>query len=78
VTVRGNEIGALAGDRFGEIALIDEGRRMAEVTAESDVESSVLASWQFRPFIQDVPDVAWALVQSLGQRIARDTESGGS
>ena len=76
VTVRGNQVRELsAGDHFGEIALIDEGTRMAEVTADSDVETYVLASWQFRPFIQDHPDVAWALMQSLVQRIVRDNES---
>jgi CRP-like cAMP-binding protein len=76
VTVRGNQVRVLgAGDHFGEIALIDEGPRMAEVTADSDVETYVLASWQFRPFIQDHPDVAWALMQSLVQRIVRDSES---
>jgi CRP/FNR family cyclic AMP-dependent transcriptional regulator len=77
VTVKGKPRPALtAGDHFGEIALIDEGPRMAEVIAESDVETYVLASWQFRPFVQDHPDVAWALMQSLVQRIVRDNESG--
>ena len=76
VTVRGNQVRALkAGDHFGEIALIDEGPRMAEVIADSDVEAYVLASWQFRPFVQDHPDVAWALMQSLVQRIVRDSEA---
>ena len=76
VTVRGNQVRALkAGDHFGEIALIDQGPRMAEVTADSDVEAYVLASWQFRPFVQDHPDIAWALMQSLVQRIVRDSEA---
>ena len=61
-----------AGDHFGEIALIDDGPRMAEVTAETDLECFALASWQFRPFVQDHPDVAWALMQSLVKRIVRD------
>lgn len=73
VAVGGDQVRELkAGDHFGEVALIDEGTRMAEVKAESDVETYVLASWQFRPFIQDHPDVAWALMQSLVQRIVRD------
>jgi CRP/FNR family transcriptional regulator, cyclic AMP receptor protein len=73
VAVGGDQLRELkAGDHFGEIALIDEGTRMAEVRAESDVETYVLASWQFRPFIQDHPDVAWALMQSLVKRIVRD------
>jgi CRP-like cAMP-binding protein len=72
VSAGGKQVGSLkSGDHFGEIALIDEGPRMAAVTAESDVETYVLASWQFRPFVQDHPDVAWALMQSLVQRIVR-------
>ena len=73
MTVAGNRVGALkAGDHFGEVALIDEGTRMAEVTAETDLECYALAAWQFRPFVQDHPDVAWALMQSLVKRIVRD------
>jgi CRP/FNR family transcriptional regulator, cyclic AMP receptor protein len=73
VTLEGNRVRALkTGDHFGEIALIDDGPRMAEVTAETDVECYVLAAWQFRPFVQDHPDVAWALLQSLVTRIVRD------
>ncbi len=62
-----------AGDHFGEIALIDEGPRMADVTADTDLRCYALAAWQFRPFVQDHPDVAWALLQSLVKRVVRDT-----
>jgi CRP-like cAMP-binding protein len=73
VTLEGNSVRTLkTGDHFGEVALIDDGPRMAEVTAETDVECYVLAAWQFRPFVQDHPDVAWALLQSLVKRIVRD------
>jgi CRP/FNR family transcriptional regulator, cyclic AMP receptor protein len=76
VTVAGNRVRALqAGDHFGEVALIDEGPRMAEVTADTDLECYALAAWQFRPFVQDHPDVAWALMQSLVKRIVRDAVS---
>jgi CRP-like cAMP-binding protein len=60
------------GDHFGEIALIDDGPRTAEVTADTDLECYALASWQFRPFVQEHPDVAWALLQSLVKRLYRD------
>jgi CRP-like cAMP-binding protein len=60
-----------AGDHFGEVALIDDGVRTAAVTAETDVECFVLPAWQFRAIVHDNPDVAWALLQSLVQRIAR-------
>jgi CRP-like cAMP-binding protein len=74
VKVGGRKLrGALGpGDHFGEIALIDDGVRAGEVSAETDLECYALAAWQFRPFVQDHPDVAWALLQSLVQRIVRD------
>jgi CRP/FNR family cyclic AMP-dependent transcriptional regulator len=76
VTVGGNRVRALkAGDHFGEIALIDDGPRMAEVTADTDLECYALAAYEFRPFVQDHPDVAWALMQSLVKRIVRDAEA---
>ena len=48
---------------------------MAEATADSDLECSALAASQFRLFVQDHPDVAWALMQSLVKRIVRDAAS---
>jgi CRP-like cAMP-binding protein len=75
VSVKGQTIRSLgAGDHFGEVALIDDGPRMAEVTAETDMECYALPAWQFRAFVKDHPDVAWALMQSLVKRIVRDTE----
>ena len=74
VSIRGETIRSLgAGEHFGEVALIDDGPRMAEVTAETDMECFVLPAWQFRAFVKDHPDVAWALMQSLVKRIVRDT-----
>jgi CRP-like cAMP-binding protein len=67
--------GLKEGDHFGEIALIDEGPRMAEVRANDEVTCYALATWQFRPFVRDHPDVAWALMQSLVQRLARDPQA---
>jgi CRP-like cAMP-binding protein len=59
VTVKGDRVRTLmAGDHFGEIALIDDGPRMAEVTADTDLECYALAAYAFRPFVQDHPDVA--------------------
>lgn len=76
VSVRGDRIRTLvAGDHFGEIALIDDGPRMAEVTADTDLECYALAAYAFRPFVQEHPDVAWALMQSLVKRIIRDNDA---
>ena len=63
-----------AGDYFGEIALIDDGPRTARITADSDVHCFGLTAWEFRPFVQAHPDVAWSLLETLAQRV-REAES---
>jgi CRP/FNR family cyclic AMP-dependent transcriptional regulator len=62
-----------AGDHFGEIALIDGGPRTARITADTDLRCYGLTSWEFRPFVQVHPDVAWALLETLAQRL-RDAQ----
>jgi CRP-like cAMP-binding protein len=57
------------GDYFGEVALIDEGRRSASITAATDVRCYGLTPWEFRPFVEEHPDIAWALLQTLAQRL---------
>jgi CRP/FNR family cyclic AMP-dependent transcriptional regulator len=57
------------GDYFGEIALIDEGTRSATITAATDVTAYGLTSWEFKPFVEDHPEVAWALLKTLAQRL---------
>ena len=74
VKVKGKTIRTWPGEHFGEVALIDDGPRMAEINAETDLECFALPAWQFRAFIKDHPDVAWALMQSLVKRIVRDAE----
>jgi len=63
-----------AGDHVGEVALIDDGPRTAEITADTDVDCYVLPAWQFRSIVSEHPDVAWALLRSLVQRVVRDAE----
>jgi CRP/FNR family transcriptional regulator, cyclic AMP receptor protein len=74
VSVDGKPLHVLkAGDHFGEVALIDEGPRTAEVTADTELTCYALTAWQFRPFVRDHPDVAWALMRSLVDRLVRNT-----
>jgi len=61
-----------SGDHFGEIALIDEGPRTARITAQTDVRCFGLTAWDFRPFVQSQPEVAWALLQTLVKRYRAD------
>jgi CRP/FNR family transcriptional regulator, cyclic AMP receptor protein len=58
-----------AGDYFGEIALIDEGTRSATITAATDVVAYGMTSWEFKPFVEDHPQVAWALLETLARRL---------
>jgi pyruvate,water dikinase len=70
VSVGGQTKGSLApGDYFGEIALIDGGERTATVTAATDLVCLGLTYWDFRPFVQSNPSIAWGLLQSLAKRL---------
>ena len=70
VNVGGQDVHTLGpGDHLGEIALIDGGRRSATVTAETDLHCYAMSAWEFRPLVQENPDMAWALVQALVKRL---------
>ena len=70
VVVDGNKVGTLtAGDYFGEIALIDDGKRTASVMAATDLRCWVLPPWEFRPWVKENPEVAWALLETLAARL---------
>jgi CRP-like cAMP-binding protein len=56
------------GDHFGEVALIDDGVRSASITAATDLLCYGLTPWEFRPFVEDHPQVAWALLETLARR----------
>jgi CRP/FNR family cyclic AMP-dependent transcriptional regulator len=57
------------GDYFGEMAVMDEGIRSASVTAATDVRSYFLTPWEFRPFVEEHPQVAWTLLHNLARRL---------
>jgi CRP/FNR family cyclic AMP-dependent transcriptional regulator len=63
-----------AGDYFGEMALIDGDDRTASVHAQSDLRCAAMTTWNFRPFVKDHPDVAWALLTALVKRV-REAQS---
>jgi CRP/FNR family cyclic AMP-dependent transcriptional regulator len=70
VQVGGERTGTLGpGDHFGEIALIDDLPRSATITATSDLRCYGLTSWEFRPFVEEHPQVAWPLLQTLARRL---------
>jgi CRP/FNR family cyclic AMP-dependent transcriptional regulator len=70
VSLKGEIIRTLApGDHFGEIALIDEGPRSASITATTDLRCRGMAAWEFRAFVQEHPEVAWPLLETLTSRL---------
>src|SRR5215208_3393241 len=78
VSLRGEIVRTLRpGDHFGEIALIDEGPRSATVTASTDLRCRGMAAWEFRSFVQEHPEVAWPLLETLASRL-RDAEGRGA
>jgi CRP/FNR family cyclic AMP-dependent transcriptional regulator len=75
VTVHGQEVGRLGpGDAFGEMALIDKSARSATVKADGEVHGYQLPVWSFRPIVESHPEMAWALLEALAQRV-RTAES---
>lgn len=70
VSIAGEDRAALGpGDYFGEVALIDDGARTASITAVTDLLCYGMTPWEFRPFVEEHPQVAWTLLQTLAKRL---------
>jgi len=70
VSVGGEERATLGpGDFFGEIALVDEGTRSATIMAATDLRCYGLTAWEFRPFVEEHPQVAWPLLKQMARRL---------
>ena len=76
VTIRGEPRTKLGpGDYFGEIALLDEGARIATVKAVTGLECYGLTLWEFRPLVEENGVIGWKLLQTLARelRVAEQT-----
>ncbi len=70
VTVHGNVVGNLGpGSSFGEVALVDKSARSATVTATTPMVAYALPVWCFRPFVEQRPELAWKLLQTLADML---------
>ena len=66
VTISGIEVRRLgAGDFFGELAILGEGRRTATVTTDSQSEVLVLFGTEFRRLEQEYPELAAQIESAL-------------
>ena len=66
VSVGGKDVTTLlAGDHFGELALVSESERTATVTARTSLRCLEIPFWDFRDFAHENPDVTWKLLQHV-------------
>jgi|SRR5882672_8302521 len=75
VFIRGKKHSTLkSDDYFGEIAMIDEGTRMATITAASELVCYGLTYWDFRPLVEANGVIGWKLLQRMAKmfRAARE------
>ncbi|MDQ3645535.1 MAG: cyclic nucleotide-binding domain-containing protein [Actinomycetota bacterium] len=70
VTQSGRDVSELGpGDYFGDISLIDRGPRSATVTAETEVRTLSLISWDFLPLVERNPSIASKLLTQMCKRL---------
>jgi CRP-like cAMP-binding protein len=70
VIIHGKKKGTLkAGEFFGEIALIDDGPRMASILAATDLVCYGLTYWDFRPVVEVNGRIGWKLLQQMAKML---------
>ncbi|HEY1274314.1 MAG TPA: cyclic nucleotide-binding domain-containing protein [Thermoleophilaceae bacterium] len=71
VTRKGKKLAIRGGGDFvGEIALLEDTRRMATVTATEDVRAFVLTGPDFRYLLDQSPTVERKVLRALARRVA--------
>jgi CRP-like cAMP-binding protein len=77
VSQEGNVIRTLGpGDFFGELAILDSGRRTADVVATSPLRLAVLFGTDFRRLQDQVPGVASRIEDVVASRETADQDDG--
>ena len=66
------------GDHFGEMALLDQQGRSADITARTDLVSAAIPEWEFKEFLGNHPEVAYRLLQTLSRRLREAEEAIGT
>lgn len=75
VSVHGRDVGTYrAGDYFGEMSIIDGKPRSASVTAQGDLTTLGIPSWNFERLMEQHPSIMRALLTELCRRIRKIEE----
>ena len=76
VSVKGRTRSTLGpGKFFGELSLIDRGPRTATVSAETNVTTLSLLSWEFLPLVEKTPSIARKLLLEMCRRLREADKS---
>jgi CRP/FNR family cyclic AMP-dependent transcriptional regulator len=62
------------GQFFGELSLLDQQPRIANVIAETPVDCLALASWDFEAILSAQPGVALAILRGVARRLRAVSE----
>jgi len=63
------------GDYFGEMALLDQQGRSADITASTDLVLSAVPEWGFKQFLGEYPEITYRLLQTLSRRLREAEEA---
>ncbi len=58
-----------SGQFFGELTLLDDQPRSADVTALEDTRCLLMTTWEFRAFLKTNPDASLAVLRELARRL---------
>ena len=63
------------GQFFGELTLIDNHPRTADVVAIDKSKCLLLSSWTFHGLVKSNPDIAFAMLKEMAQRLRKTDET---
>ena len=72
VTRPGASVVLTRGDFFGEISLIDNGPRTADVTAATALVTAALSPSEFKSVAKQQPDMMWSLLEYMTMRLRKE------